>query len=157
MWRPVFTFKQYLQEIFDKVHPFTQTKKVTYGDGGSVHQYIIHHPNGNKYKVHIEHDPTRGQSEIIFADEQDRVDMTGSSKGRAASVIGTVQAVVMDHIKNTPTAKSIFYAGDGDRGRKRIYTSISNRHGGTTMDMDREGSKHSIDVDKIVKDKPNGQ
>jgi hypothetical protein len=86
--------------------------------------------------------------------------MTGSSKGRAASVIGTVQAVVMDHLKNTPTAKSIFYTGDGDRGRKKVYTSISNRYGGTTMDMDHEGSKHSIDVDKINtknKDNPNGQ
>lgn len=148
------TFKQYLREIFDKVHPFTQTEKITYEDGGSVHQYVIDHPNGNKYKVHIEHDPTHGTSEIIFADDQGRVDMTGSSKGRASSVIGTVQAVVMDHIKKTPTAKSIFYTGD--RGRKKVYTSISNRHGGTTRDMDHEGSKHSIDVSKIFKDNPNG-
>lgn len=153
------TFKQYLREIFDKVHPFTQTKKVTYETGLSVHQYTIHHSNGNKYKVHIEHNPTDGTSTVGFSDQQGRVDMTGSSKGRAASVIGTVQAVVMDHIKNTPTAKSIFYAGDGDRGRKRIYTSISNRHSGTTMDMGQEGSIHSIDVDKISttnRDKPNG-
>lgn len=143
------SFKEYITELFDKVHPFVQTKKVTYDTGVSIHQYTIHHPDGKKYKVHIEHDPKSGNSTVGFQDQDGRSDVTGGSKAKASGVIGSVKAVIAHHVGNTPTVKSVSWAGNEEGGRKKAYTAIAARHGGWSADMGAAGSFHGVDVDKM--------
>lgn len=150
----MFTFKEYLTEIFDKPYPFIHTKTVNYGDG-SDHQYHIHTPDGKKFKVHISHFKTDGLSTVGFEDHQGSIELTGMMRHQAHGIISAVANAVRHHVKNTPTVKNVSFEGfkdddNNDTGRNRLYRSITRRLGGSTKE-DSYYTAHSIPADNIRK------
>lgn len=153
------TFKEYLTELFDKPFAFIHKKKHTYESGVQDHQYEIHTDDKKKFKVHINHDPSTGKSNVGFQDDEGRLTTTGAMGHKSGRLISSIAKVVQHHLKNTPTAKSVTYEGatkldsygnEQETGRNRLYRRIAAKAGGSTTSL-FGWTNHEIPADNIRK------
>lgn len=153
------SFKEYITEIFDKPFPFIQKKKVTYDSGVQDHQYEIHTDDKKRFKVHINHDPSTGVSNVGFQDQEGRLTTTGDMGNKSGRLIASIGAAVKHHVMNTPTAKKVTYEGsthidsyghEVETGRNRLYRRIASKAGGTNSHL-FGWTTHEIPADNIRK------
>jgi hypothetical protein len=148
----MFTFKEFIVEVFDKPYSVTHDEDRDLGLGFTVHRYTVHPHDGKKFRVHISHDEDSGESEVEFSNHEGSMRVTGEERGKAARVIASVAKAVKHHVANTPTAKKVSFVGAkklGEMGgRNRLYSRITAKAGGETKN-DTYSTYHSIPVDKI--------
>ena len=155
----MFTFKEFIVEVFDKPYPIVHKSDNTYSGGNmSAHRYRIDGDDGHRFHVHISHNKHTGHSDVSFEDDYGHMGMTGKVGHKSGRVISSVAKIVKHHVNNVPTVKSIGFEGakhierGSDRstlqGRNRLYSRITAKAGGTTQDHDL-WTVHSIPADKL--------
>ncbi len=137
-----------LSELFDSHLPYNKST----GSGDDMHSYIIHHPEGGKHIVLINHVDHKGKKEghVSFMDHNGEMGVTGEHKKKSHRVLGTVRKIVTDHAKEHGLDSVHFSAAKSDRSRSKVYAKMADRSGGKTNQSD---SNHQTEFAVRTKDK----
>jgi pyrimidine deaminase RibD-like protein len=101
-------------------------------DGEDTYIYSFMPENGSMINVSIYNEEKTGMAHVVFyRANDDSEEMTGEHPTTAAKVLGTVKAIIRQHLQKFKNIKTVkFEASKKDLGRVRAYNAIVKRLGG---------------------------
>jgi len=114
------TFNQYIAELFDRPYPFKMVKHNPY-----EWQYEFYTNDNKKYDVFMMYYQSTNRWEVLFADENGDIILTGEGGKEVSSILATVMAVIKDFIKKKNPEKMYFSADKVEgKSRSRLYATL---------------------------------